>query len=233
MRLSLILLVLYLCACVPASAQSALERVVRGTGTSEPSLEMPRERALARVCAGPDLPAGEAFGEPVALYRARGVQSVTHDLPFVAAPRDGRTHCDLVLQGRPIRPADGMGVRLDYEHCALLVSESRPQQVIIAPRSGVATGKDRFVLAECVYRLAMYVQGYRGALAEPSATMFVTRDSQAVHMIGKPYVGPRSTGIPSMISWRCPDLPSLYYGSDLSAALERSCAGYNEPLRLR
>lgn len=227
MRLASLSLALGLCACEAAAAENPLDRVVRGTGVSEPTLALPRGSASARVCAGPDLPAAEQIGEPVALYPARGVQSVTYDLPFVAAPRDGRTHCDLVLQGRPIRSADGAGARFDYESCTLLVSDSSPQRLIIAPRSGVATGQDRFVLSECVYRLAMYVQGYKGALAESSNTMFGPRERNGVH-VGKPWIGPSTTTIPAIIALRCPHLTSLYYTSDLAAALERSCQAYNE-----
>lgn len=230
MRLVSISLALSLCACEAAGAQNVLERVVRGTGISEPALALPRGSASARVCAGPDLPAAEQIGEPVALYPARGVQSVTHDLPFVAAPSNGRTHCDLILQGRPIGPGDGTGARFDYESCALLFSDSRPQRVVIAPVSNRASGQDRFVLSECVYRLAMYVQGYKGALAEPTNAMFGPRDRSAIH-VGKPWVGPSTTAIPSVIAMRCPQVASLYYGNDLAAALERSCPAYNELTR--
>lgn len=230
MRLVWFPLALSLCACEAAATESVLERVIRGKGIAEPAITLPRGSASARVCAGPDLPAAEQIGEPVALYPARGVLSVTLDLPFVAAPRDGRTHCDLVIQGRPISPGDGTGARFDYASCALLITDGSPQRVIIAPLSNRATGEDRFVLSECVYRLAMYVQGYKGALAEPSNAIFLPRERSASH-VGKPWVGPSATGIPAGIALRCPHLVSLYYGSDLAASLERSCPAYDEMFR--
>lgn len=221
MRLTSLTIMFGLCACDPAASQNLLSRVTRGTGVAEPSLRIPRGGAAARVCEGPDLPARQPIGEPVALYPARGVQSVTYDLPFVAAPASGRTECDLILQGRPLRTANGQGARFRYVSCDVLITHGASQRIVVAPAAGRANGKDRFALSECVYRVTMYVQGFKGALAEPTETLFQPRGN-SIH-VGKPWVGPRTTLVPWTIALRCPQLAKLYYGDDLARALKRSC----------
>lgn len=220
MRLALILSVVVVSAH-PAGTGNVYSRVVGGTGSSEPRLSIPRGTYAARVCAGSHLPPREAIGEPVSLFPARGVVSVTGDLPFVALPPSGRRQCDLVLQGRPLASTDGTGARFDYATCSVLVTDGAPQRIVIAPRRGRAPANDHFVLAECVYRIAMYVEGYRGALAEPTATMFYDR-TNSVHAT-RPWVGPKTTGVYWAIALRCGDLRTVYYNGDLSSSLGRTC----------
>ena len=90
----------------------------------------------------------------------------------------------------------------------------------IAPRS--AGGRDRFALSECFYRVAMYIEGYLGALEVPSERLFAS--TQRGYWAGQvQFVGPIATLIPARLSMRCPDLKAMYYRDDFAFEATRRC----------
>ncbi|TVV76459.1 hypothetical protein [Sphingomonas solaris] len=90
----------------------------------------------------------------------------------------------------------------------------------IAPRS--ASGGDRFVLSECFYRVALYLEGYRGALQLPTHRLF-TSTRQGFWAGQVQFVGPMATMTPARLSILCPDLKALYYRDDFAEQAMRRC----------
>jgi hypothetical protein len=155
----------------------------------------------------------------MSFYPARGVQATTMDVPFNVDTQSGG-RCDVELLGVPISATEGSGERFDYSRCSVLV-RTGGTGVVIAPRERATTGDD-FVLSECLYRLAMYLEGYRGALAEPTETMFQERTSNP-QFAGLHYAGPSIPWLPRSLALHCPQLMQFYYKKDLSAAVQRVC----------
>jgi hypothetical protein len=77
----------------------------------------------------------------------------------------------------------------------------------------------------------MYVEGYRGALAEPTKTMFYDRKN-SVHA-SRPWIGPKTTAVYWALGLRCGDLRRVYYKEDLATALQRTCPKAMELLNRR
>lgn len=201
-------------------AGNAETRVLQGTGIAQPELGIPRGNAAATVCAGRGLPPASDF-EPAPLYPARGVQAVTLSQPFVA-PRllPGRP-CDLTLLGKPLSETDEPGPQFNYTNCSIRFTNSG-SRLLIAPKQVPQDWSDRFILAECIYRLAMYVEGYRGALAEPAPGLLQPRGESL--LVGRSYVGSSVPWLPKSLSLRCPRILDHYYTDHLGDALERECA---------
>ena len=160
----------------------------------------------------------------VSLYPARAVYSATLSLPFSAMVDQTSRKCDVTLLGEPLAPSDGDGEHLKYERCSMLVRED---DVLVAP-STTWDGRDRFILADCIHRLAMYLQGYRGALSEPTDAIFVPSSSHAL-LVGRPYMGPRAPWLPTTLRRRCPQLEELYFGDVLASSLLSICPSAISP----
>jgi hypothetical protein len=221
-----IMLMFSACAQAEPELENPRLRQVKGTGDLEPALNIPRGEGRAKICAGRGLPRSSEFvlGEPVPLYPARAVYSATLSLPFSAMVDRTSRKCDVTLLGEPLASYDGDGEHLSYERCSMLVRED---DVLVAPNT-IWDGKDRFILADCVHRLAMYLQGYRGALSEPTDAMFRPSSSHAL-LVGRPYMGPRAPWLPTTLRLRCPQLVELYFGDDLAASLLSTCPSAISP----
>lgn len=219
-------------ACSASSSEFPF-RIIGGSGESEPVLTIARGNGAAKVCAGRGLPAPDpvVLGEPVPLYPARGVFAVTHSMPFSTTPEQAGNRCDLTLQGEPLIAADGAGEKLAYARCSILFRASQGD-VLIAPNETPRNWEDRYLLAECVYRLVMYVEGYRGALAEPADTLFANA-SESFLLAGRPYIGPSAPTLPRHLSLRCPQLEQLYYRDNLAETLQTQCPAALESFNLK
>lgn len=152
------------------------------------------------------------------LFPGVGISSVTRGRPFQPYPQLNGGGCDIRYYDKPVQPSAAVRT-YRYERCALHFRiDSRRPAVEIVPLAGVEN--DRFVLAECCYRLAMYIEGYRGALSVPTRSIFV--DTSRGFFAGQTqWVGPLATTIPIWLRRECPMLEQLYFRVDFPDALRR------------
>lgn len=127
--------------------------------------------------------------------------------------------------------SDGAGETLHYIRCSTLFRASQGDG-LIAPNQRPSDWEDRFLLSECSYRLAIYVEVYRGALAEPAETLLVSAPKSAL-LVGRPSAGPSALILPRYRSLRCPQPEQLYYCDNLTEAWLLECPTALEPLNLK
>ena len=196
-------------------AMSAARSLLFGIEAATPPLVETRGTGRTNVCA-----TSEAAK---ALYPGTGINAVTRDNPFMPYPELNGGICSVYYHATPVEVGDRLN--LVYGTCTIGIRNEQRRQVIdIAPRSGVIV--TRFVLSECFYRVALYIEGYRGALAASTERMFVST-ARGFWAGQVQFVGPVATTIPTWLSQLCPDLKTMYYQNDFAERAARLCIPRN------
>lgn len=195
---------------LPAALADA-RHLLMGTAPATPSLGIPRGPGRANLCA-----TSEAARR---LYPGTGVAAVTRDNPFMPYPEVNGGVCSVYSHASPIERAATF--RAPFANCTVSFRNEEGRQVVdVAPRS--AGVLDRFALSECFFRLALYIEGYRGALQPSGERLFAS--TQRGYWAGQVhFVGPIATLIPTRLSMRCPDLKAMYYRDDFAVEATRRC----------
>jgi hypothetical protein len=183
-----------------------------GTAPAGPVLTIPRGTGKANLCATSVAADG--------LYPGTGIQTVTRDIPFMPFPEVNGGPCSIYSYAEPI-PKNTPLYEMVFESCSVSFRSEHGRQVIdIAPRKKAHA--NRFILSECFYRVALYIEGYRGALQMTTDQLF---DSTARGFwVGQvQWVGPLATLTPVRLSLLCPDLKGMYYTDDFAAEAIRRC----------
>ena len=185
--------------------------LLMGRTPATPSLSIPRGPGKANLCA-----TSEAARR---LYPGTGIATVTRDVPFMPYPEVNGGACAVYTHASPVQRTATF--RASFATCTVSMRAENERQVVdVAPRS--AGRQDTFVLSECLYRLALYIEGYRGALQVPTNRVFASTGGG--YWAGQQqFVGPVATLIPTRLSMRCPDLKAMYYRDDFALDAARRC----------
>lgn len=192
-----------------AAALADARELIFGTPENGPGPAQAGGPGKANVCATSDA--------AKRLYPGVGISAVTRSNPFMPYPEVNGGGCAIYTHAEPTMGAT-VG-KTDYQACSVTFRTEQGRQVIdIAPRS--PPGGDRFVLSECFYRLALHLEGYRGALRIAREKLFVSTNGG--FWIGQvQFVGPIATMVPLRLSILCPDLERIYYRADFTERVRR------------
>ncbi|MEH3106374.1 MAG: hypothetical protein PGN09_03565 [Sphingomonas fennica] len=194
-----------------AAEMAAARDLLHGGGAAGPTLTIPRGRGAANLCF--------ASAAAKALYPGAGVEAVTRDNPFMPYPEANGGPCAIRVFATPI--AAPAPAKAAYRSCTIGFRTEGGRQVIdIAPNAGVPV--TRFVLGECFYRMALALEGYRGALDMPTERLFVSTD-RGFWAGQARFVGPIASFLPIRLTRLCPTLPAAYYRADFADWAARSC----------
>lgn len=174
------------------------------------------ERALTDLLASRPLPSQISIPQGVGkaivcvkdktleeLFPGAGIQSVTGFSPFLVVEQGSNDRCNIHIAKLKSKNLTSVQILKRYSQCG--ISSSSQNQLTIFPTE---ERFDRFSLAECFYRIALYLEGFSGAI---DANVF-NLNSKSAYFAGKRhYVGYLSTDIPQALYHTCPESKKLVF----------------------
>ena len=201
------------------SACSATPPAQGDQGEGHPLFAADQSLAWLAEDAGP-LTIGVCYDPPIDRFEFPGpaIPSVTGGAPLEFLETSDDPKCDVVVDGSSVSELGNYTPVVEDPTCRIAY---RSDDEVSLVRITATTSQDTPELS-CLLRVALYAEGYSGALRADYGDLFIPVSKSSVFISRANITGPIVTEIPTEIARKCPGIENNYYDSARLQAFIRS-----------